>query len=103
MDTKRKTRPRRDLNMEPVERLDNRVVALIDDDVQQIITEATTVLTVTTSYTGKSACGTPITTSQWKIFRAVYDSATGTTVYTWANGNGKYEHRWDQRASLDYL
>jgi hypothetical protein len=92
-----KNRPWGDANLEPVDRLNNRRVTLLETDVLKKIVDDQGLGTI---YIGNAQCTTPTTQAKWQIQRIV--TAAGITTIEWADGNGYYDNVWDDRAILTY-
>lgn len=93
-----KYRPTGDENLEPIERLHNRRVSIVEPDIlKKIIDESV----AGTTYVGFAQCGTPTSEAGWQISRITI--AASITTVEWADGDGKFDNVWDDRASLEYI
>ena len=56
--------------------------------------------TTDVTYFGYAVAGSVTSTETWKIKRL--DDTGNFPVFTWADGNTKYDNIWDDRTSLSY-
>ena len=55
----------------------------------------------TINYVGKAAIGTAPSAASWQINKMSIDANGGISI-KWADGDGKYDNIWDNRAALSY-
>jgi len=93
-----RARPYGDGNMQvPDQPLTNRSLVVLDQDVLKMIDDYAV---AGTEYVGKAICGANTASPVWQIQRMVTVGSVDTI--TWADGDGKFDNIWDNRAALTY-
>lgn len=65
------------------------------------LTQYTDVASGTVTYVGESEPGTATSAAGWRIQRKTTSGSL--TKVEWADGNGRFDNVWDNRASLNYF
>ena len=90
-------RPYDEGNMQQSPTKDKRELVIVEDDILKSIVDSTDPNSI---YIGKASCGANINAAVWQIQRVITAASIITTE--WADGDGKYDNIWANRATLTY-